>query len=428
MAGVNAVEPQSAIDRLLSLSGNVLTAGEHQIPLTPEGRIVVVGGGKAGAPMAAAVEAILGPRVSDGLVCVKYDHLMPTETVTIREADHPVPDTNGLNAAHEIAGLLTGMTGRDLVICLISGGGSALLPLPAPPVTLEDKQAVTDLLLRSGADIMEINCIRKHLSLLKGGGLARFAHPARVLTLILSDGVGDPLDVIASGPTVADPTTYNNAMEIIEKYGLREKAPLAVIQRICNGIEGTVPETLKPGSRELDNVSNLLVGTNSIALDSAALKAGELGYSTTLLSADITGETRTAADVHASMVPEILKSRPSDAPPVCLLSGGETTVTIRGPGKGGRNQEFALAAAIKIDGLTDVVILSGGTDGTDGPTDAAGAISDGTTVARAIAAEMDSAAYLDANDSYHFFEALGDLLITGPTLTNVMDLRVVLVG
>jgi hydroxypyruvate reductase len=428
LAGVRAVEPGAAVMANLALEGDTLLAGKDRIPLTPGGRILVVGAGKAGAPMAAAIEEVLGERVYEGLVVIKYGHLSPVTRVTVVEAAHPVPDEEGLKAAEDLVRLLENTRKEDLVICLLSGGGSALLPSPAPPVVLSDKQAVTTLLLQSGAEIGEINCIRKHLSLLKGGGLARLAHPARVVTLILSDVVGDPLDVIASGPTVGDPTTFSDALAILDRYELTGKVPGTVLSFLQHGAEGKHPETPKPGDPDIAGVINLLIGTNAIAVQAAEDRARELGYNTTVLSTTITGETRDAAATHAAIAREIFTHGKPLSPPACVLSGGETTVTIRGRGKGGRNQEFALAAALGIEDQPGTVILSGGTDGTDGPTDAAGAVVDGMTAARARAGDMDPLAFLNDNDSYHFFEQLEDLIITGPTLTNVMDLRIILVG
>jgi len=428
LAGVAAVEPGRAVTKHLSIDGSVLLAGTSPVPLAPGGRIFVVGAGKAGAPMAAAVEHVLGNLICKGLVVVKYGHLSPVRKVHIREAGHPVPDPAGLSAAMEVKGLLDEAGTDDLVICLLSGGGSALLPCPAPPVTLADKQTVTNLLLASGADIGEINCVRKHLSLLKGGGLARAAYPARVVTLMLSDVVGDPLDVIASGPTVGDPTTFADALDILDRYGLTGQVPDAVHDYLYDGADGKHPETPKPGDPELEKTLNILIGTNTIAVRAAERKAAALGYRTSVLSTSITGDTGQAAASHARLAREILSGHHPVPPPACLLSGGETTVIVRGKGKGGRNQEFALAAGVCIGGLERTVILSGGTDGTDGPTDAAGAVADGTTVSRARSLGMDPGEYLENNDAYHFFEKLGDLLMTGPTLTNVMDLHVVLVG
>ena len=428
LAGVAAVEPGRAVRSHLKLEGDDLLADDHRFPLNPDGRVLVVGAGKAGAPMAAAVEEILGQRIGEGLVVVKYGHLTPVKSVRILEAGHPVPDEAGVNASERMCALLEGSTKQDLVICLLSGGGSALLPCPVPSVTLEDKQAVTSLLLECGAEIGEINCIRKHLSRLKGGGLAKMAHPARVLTLILSDVVGDSLDVIASGPTVGDPTTFTQALAALERHKIREKAPDAVKNYLEAGAAGKYPETPKPGDPELAGVINLLVGTNAVAVQAAEDAARALGYHTTVLSSTVTGETKEAAAAHAAVAREIVTTGQPQIRPACVLSGGETTVTIKGAGKGGRNQEFALAAALSIQGLPGTVILSAGTDGTDGPTDAAGAMADGTTVKRAKAAGMDASTHLDNNDAYPLFEKLGDLLMTGPTLTNVMDLRVMLVG
>ena len=427
LAGVAAVEPGRAVANHLGFRDGVLFAGEEEVPLAPDGRIFVVGAGKAGAPMAAAVEDILGDLVFKGIVAVKYGYLAPVRKFLLREAAHPVPDYAGLAVAVEIRELLEGTREGDLVLCLLSGGGSALLPSPVPPITLSDKRAVTDLLLASGAEISEVNCIRKHLSFLKGGGLAREALPARVVTLILSDVVGDPLDVIASGPTVGDPTTFSQALSILDHYRLTARVPKTVLSYLVGGSERKNPETPKPSGPEVAAVTNVLVGTNVIATRAARDLARELGYNTRILSNTITGETRDAAASHAAVAGRILNEGYPVPPPACVLSGGETTVTVRGGGKGGRNQEFALAAALGIEGFSGVTILSGGTDGTDGATDAAGAIADGTTVSRARETGMDPHAFLDNNDSYPFFERLGDLLITGPTLTNVMDLRVVLV-
>jgi len=427
LAGVAAVDPGRAVSSHLKLQSDVLLAGTHRISLSPDTRIFVVGAGKAGAPMAAAVEKVLGNRVHRGLVVVKHGHVAPVERIKILEGGHPVPDEAGLEGACQVADLLDDAGEGDLVICLLSGGGSALIPSPEPPVTLRDKQVTTDLLLKSGAEIGEINCVRKHLSRLKGGGLARLASPARVLALILSDVVADPLDVIASGPTVGDPTTFGDALAILNRYDLARRVPEAVLNRITQGAEGKYPDTPKPGDPELQGVLNLLVGTNAIAVKAAGKRAEELGYNTTVLSTIITGDTRDAAESHAAVAHEIVEQDLPVSRPACVLSGGETTVIIKGGGKGGRNQEFTLVSAMGIEGLPRTLILSGGTDGTDGPTDAAGAVADGTTVSRARDAGLDPAAFLENNDSYHFFKKLGDLLITGPTLTNVMDLRIILV-
>jgi hydroxypyruvate reductase len=317
---------------------------------------------------------------------------------------------------------------RDLVLCVISGGGSALLVAPAEGVTLADKQAVTRLLLACGADIHEINTVRKHLSRAKGGWLARFAHPATVATLILSDVIGDDLNVIGSGPTVPDPSTFVDAQGVFKKYGIWENVPISVKDRFLKGLEGDIQDTPKSGDIVFQGCYSELVGTNLQALMSASKEAKSQGYQPLILSSTVEGEAREVVKVLTAIAKEIRGSGNPLPPPACILCGGETTVTLQGKGKGGRNQELALAAAPIIEGMGDVVVLSGGTDGTDGPTDAAGAITDGTTITRAKAKKLDPLYYLRHNDSYHFFQALGDLIITGPTRTNVMDVYMVLVG
>jgi glycerate 2-kinase len=424
-AGVEAVDPERAVRSALRRRDDSLLVGEHRVELPP-GRIYVVGAGKAAGPMAAAVEEILGELLAAGVVVTKYGHGQPLRKVRLLEAGHPVPDENGLEAGREISALLEKTGEQDLVICLISGGGSALLPAP-DEVSLSDKMDVTRRLLASGAEIAEVNAVRKHLSSLKGGGLARLAAPSRVVSLILSDVVGDPLDVIASGPTVPDPSTFADAREIIRRYGFEEKIPVSLQRRLERGLAGEAPETPKAGDPVFDRVINLLVGNNARAIEAAAEQAQRLGYRPLVLSTTITGETREVAGVHAAIAREAATSGRPAAAPLCLLSGGETTVTLRGEGKGGRNQEFALAAALQIGDLPGVMVLSAGTDGTDGPTDAAGAFADGTTLARARKAGLSPRRHLEDNDAYPFFAALGDLLITGPTRTNVMDLRVILV-
>ncbi len=387
LAGVAAVDPERAVGSLLSRRGDHLVVGDRRLEL-PAGKIYVVGAGKAAGPMAAAAEEILGELLAEGVVVTKYGHGQPLRKVRLIEAGHPVPDENGLQAGREIAALLEKTGEQDLVICLISGGGSALLPAP-DGVSLADKMEITEQLLASGAEIAEVNAVRKHLSRFKGGGLARLAAPARVVTLILSDVVGDPLDVIASGPTAPDPSTFADARDILRRYGLEGKIPASIRQRLERGLAGEVPDTPKADDPLFDRVFNLLVGNNDRAIEAAAEQAQRLGYRPLVLSTTITGETREVAGVHAAIAREAAASGRPAPPPLCLLSGGETTVTLRGDGKGGRNQEFALAAALQIENLPGVLVLSGGTDGTDGPTDAAGAIADGTTLARAREAGLD---------------------------------------
>ena len=426
-AGVKAADPRRILSPVVSLRRNVLRVGRREFPLSPDQRILVGGAGKASAAMAANLEKILGPRITDGCINVKYGHGERLRFIRIQEAGHPLPDEKGLQGSKEILNLLSQATERDLVIFLISGGGSALMPYPVPGISLEEKQQVTQLLLRCGATIQEVNAIRKHLSLLKGGGLAKRVFPATLITLILSDVIGDPLDAIASGPTVPDPTTFADCAAILDRYALWEKIPPSVAEHFQEGLKGRREETLKPGDPIFQKVTNLVVGNNFQSVKAAQEKARSLGYRPLILSSLVEGETREVAKVHAAIAKEVLLSGNPLPTPACILSGGETTVTLVGNGKGGRNQEFVLAAAIEIAGWKDIVILSAGTDGTDGPTDAAGAIADGETLARAEEMGMKARDYLRENNSYPFFEKLQDLLLTGPTGTNVMDLRIMLI-
>ncbi len=427
-AAVRAVDPAEAIRRHLVREGHRLRAGTEEVDLTQVGRVVVVGLGKAGAPMAAAVEEILGERISRGVVVTKYGHVLPTKLIRIHEAGHPVPDQNGVAGARAILEHVQGLAPEDLVLVLISGGGSALTPAPTAGIRLEEKQALTKTLLACGADIREINTLRKHISEIKGGQLGRAAAPACVITLILSDIVGDPLDAIASGPTVPDPTSYADALAILDKYRIRAEIPAAIRSHLEAGARGEIPETPKPDDPLFRRIRSVMVGSNIQALTAASAEAERLGLTPLILSSFIEGETRDVARMHAALAREVRSSGHPLPPPCCLISGGETTVTLRGQGKGGRNQEFSVAAALDIAGLRDVVILSAGTDGTDGPTDAAGALADGQTCARAAALGLNPRAALDDNDAYPFFERVGDLILTGPTNTNVMDVRLVLVG
>jgi hydroxypyruvate reductase len=427
-AGLQSADPVEAVKRHVTQKNNTLDIQGQKYALSSFDGIFVAGAGKASAKMAQAIEELLGDRLTGGVVNVKYGHSAPLRKVKINEAGHPLPDEAGVNGAQEIVSLL-GETGeKDLVLCLLSGGGSALLPYPAEGLTLKDKQQTTKVLLECGATIHEINAIRKHLSQVKGGRLARLASPSTLISLILSDVIGDDLDSIASGPTVPDRSTFNDCLRVLEKYGVREKVPSVVTGFLQKGARGKVGETPKAHDPFFRKVQNVIIGSNSLAVQAAKKKADELGYDSIVLSSFIEGETQEVAKVHAAIAKEILSSGAPVRKPACVISGGETTVTIRGQGLGGRNQEFALAAATAIEGLDDVVVLSGGTDGTDGPTDAAGAIADGETVARAKKKGLDAGRFLRDNDSYHFFQPLGDLLMTGPTLTNVMDVRLVMVG
>jgi hydroxypyruvate reductase len=385
--------------------------------------IYVIGAGKAGASMAQAAERVLGRRIAAGLINVKDGHLAKLRRIELHQCGHPVPDERGVAGAEGIAQIAAAAGPADLVICLISGGASALLPLPADGITLQEKQDTTRLLLASGATIHQINTVRKHISRIKGGQLARLAAPARVESLLLSDVIGDDLDVIGSGPTAPDASTFAAAGAVLDRYQIRRRVPASVRRRIERGERAEIPETPKPADPLFARVRNTVIGGNRLALDAAARAAHQLGYRTLILSSTIQGETREIASMHAAIAREIVATGRPIRPPACIVTGGETTVTIRGDGLGGRNQEFTLAAALEIAGLDRVVVFSAGTDGSDGPTDAAGAIADGQTLAR----NPDARLFLDRNDSYHYFQSLGDLVVTGPTNTNVMDIRLILV-
>jgi glycerate 2-kinase len=425
-AGLEAVDPYEATKRALRLSGEKLQVGKHSYRLKDFKRIVVVGAGKGGAPMAQAVEEILGERLEGGLIVVKYGYTAPLKKVTLVEGGHPIPDEAGQRGARGLLEVVQGLGKDDLAFCLISGGGSALLPAPVEGVALVEKQETTKILLESGASIHEINAIRKHLSRIKGGWLAKAAARATMITLILSDVIGDDLDGIASGPTVGDRSTFSDCLRVIEKYELNAQIPSSVMTHLRKGAAGKTQETPKPDDPVFRTGLNLIVGSNMQCLEAAARKAKEMGYQTLILSSLVEGETREVAKVHGAILKEIIRTGTPLAPPACIISGGETTVTIRGKGKGGRNQEFALACGMEIAGWEGAAVFSAGTDGTDGPTDAAGAFADWRMVERAQKLGLDPSAALQENDAYPFFERLGDLIITGPTNTNVMDIRILI--
>jgi glycerate 2-kinase len=427
MAGLKAVDPEAAIRRHVRLTEDILQVGEQEYPLAAFERIIVTGFGKGTAPMAKALEDILGDRLTEGWITVKYGHGLPLKKVLVMEAGHPIPDQAGLQAARFILDRLKECTEKDLVLCAFSGGGSALSPAPRPPLELGEKQETTQLLLDCGATIFEINAMRKHLSLCKGGQLARIAFPATLVSLFLSDVVGDPLDVIASGPTVPDPSTFSDCIRIVERHGLVEKLPSAALKLLQDGVNGLIADTPKEGDAVFKRGRNLVVGSNRAALLAGGRKAESLGYNTLILSSFVQGEAREIAGVFAAIGKEIAASGHPIPQPACILAGGETTVTIQGEGKGGRNQELALAAAMAMDGRPQMALLSAGTDGSDGPTDAAGAFVDGNTCRDAHCKGIDPEKYLMENDAYHFFNQLGDLFITGPTRTNVMDVICLLV-
>jgi len=427
-ASLKAVDPVNAVKRFLKKIDNKLIVKDVAHNLSSYDNIYLVGFGKAAAAMARGVEEVLGANLKAGIVSVKYGHLdRVSPRIKINEAAHPLPDEAGMRGAKEMVDFLRQRNERDLVIGVISGGGSAILPLPCEGITLAEKQETTKLLLACGADIKEINAIRKHISQVKGGQLARITQPATLITLILSDVIGDPLDSIASGPAAPDQSTYNDCWAILQKYDLLGKIPAAVERHLKSGVDNLIPDTPKAGDPAFSKTHNIIVGSNWEAVAAARDYAQNLGYHTIVLSTFVEGETKDVARVHAAIAKEVNKTGNPINKPACIISGGETTVTIRGHGLGGRNQEFVLAAAMAIRGMDNIVVLSAGTDGSDGPTDAAGAMADGETMARASQLQLDSLKYLQNNDSYHYFEKLNDLIKTGPTNTNVMDIRIVMI-
>lgn len=390
------------------------------LPPKPKGRVVVVGAGKAGGSMAKALEDNWdGPL--EGLVVTRYGHGVPCKRIEVLEASHPVPDAAGEEAAKRILAMVTGLTPDDLVLCLISGGGSALLGLPAEGLKLADKQAVNKALLKSGATIAEMNCVRRHLSAIKGGRLAAAAAPARVVTLMISDVPGDDPSVIASGPTVADPTTAADALGILQKYAIE------VFDHVRSYLTLPKAETLKPGDPRLATVTNIMIATPQLALEAASMVARRAGLRSLILGNAIEGEARDVAYVHAAIAKQVHGFAQPVAPPCVLISGGETSITLRGTGRGGRNTEFLLALGIALNGQPNVFALAADTDGIDGSEDNAGAVLTPDTLSRAANLGISASAMLANNDPYSFFAALGDLVVTGPTLTNVNDFRAILV-
>lgn len=425
---VRAADPYDAVRKAVSMDdGGITIAGIHY-SAERYPRIVVVGAGKASARMGRAVEDSLGGRIDEGWINTKYEHAEKLSGIHVHECGHPVPDENGVAGVREIMRLLESADDRTLVIALISGGGSALAPAPADGITLAEKQDVTRTLLNAGASIGELNTVRKHLSSLKGGGMARLAHPARLHVLILSDVIGDRLDTIASGPAAPDSGTFDDALSICVRRGCLEKLPRAVRKRLDDGAAGKLPETAKTGDSYLESAVNTIVGNNRMSVNAARDKARELGFNTLLLTTVLEGEASEAGTFLACLASEIQASGNPVPPPACVIAGGETTVTVAGDGKGGRNQELALAAAVRLTGMDNVVLLSGGTDGTDGPTDAAGGVVDGGTLAHGASMQLDAKDYLRRNDSYHYLDKVGGLVRTGPTGTNVMDVQILLAG
>ena len=432
-AALAAADPYNAVLKAVRLERNQLQIAGAKYDLDSFERVIVIGAGKATARMALAMEALLGKKISSGLIVVKEGHTAPLSIVDQVEAAHPVPDEAGLRAAQGILQMACAADEKTLVICLLSGGASALLVAPAEGITLQDKQTVTGLLLKAGASIDELNAVRKHLSAIKGGRLAQAAYPAQVVALILSDVIGDPLDVIASGPTAPDNSTFADAWAVILKYKLQEKLPPSIKDYLLRGNAGQVPETVKEYDHSQYKIHNVIVASIRQALAAAEGKTGQLGYASRIISATLQGEARDAARFLAQAArAELIEMKPGERR--CLLCGGETTVTVRGTGKGGRNQELALAFALEIDGWQGVSLLSAGTDGGDGPTDAAGAMVDGTTASRARELGIDPLHHLHQNNSYAFFQQFDAVagarshFKTGPTGTNVMDIQIVLLN
>jgi len=391
-------------------------------------KLYTVGFGKAACRMYKAIEDKMPLPVDSGFLITKYGHCDSGHPgVTVYEAGHPLPDENGMRGTGEIINLLATADNRTLVVFLISGGGSALLVSPYSGISLNEKRTVTDLLLRAGADIHELNTVRKHISGVKGGRLAEISHPAWMISLILSDVIGDRLDVIASGPTSPDLATYADALTVLDKFRLLEKIPRSIHEILQNGANGLIPETPKAGSAIFDKVENIIIGSNRKAVEGAKKKAELMGFITEIISSEISGEAGETAKWLAQKAIGVKKGAGNYRRPLCLLSGGETTVKVRGSGLGGRNTELALEFAIEIDGYDGITLLSAGTDGTDGPTDAAGAIVNGSTAGKARAMGLDPHEYLRNNDSYSFFKKTGELLITGPTGTNVMDIQIIMI-
>lgn len=438
-AGLDRVDPLRMMRRVLSLSGDTLTCATEKesfsLDLASFSRILVLGAGKASARMARGLEDLLGGRITSGLVAVKEGHLEELARIRLLETAHPVPDARSARAAAEILDLARSVGPGDLVFVLVSGGGSAILAAPAKEaghvLTLAHKQAVTRELLACGADIHEINCLRKHLSAIKGGRLARAIAPARCVSLILSDVVGDEPEAIASGLTVPDPTTWADAWAVVERFGLAGRIPAAAEGLLRAGLAGLVPDTPKADDPAFAATRTVLIGTNFQALLAARAKAEELGYAPLLLTSRLTGEAREMAGLFLGLAKDIAAHGLPVSRPACVIAGGETTVTLRGAGRGGRNQEMALAylagLAASPAGAEDAVFLSASTDGSDGPTDAAGAFASLDILRQAQARGLDPFAALAANDSYTFFDALGRLLKTGPTNTNVCDIQVLIV-
>ena len=427
-AAVSAVDPRSLIRHSVEVEQAQLRvrqgedeSQEKTFPLP--GRVLVIGAGKGAGPLAEELESVLGERVAAGVVVIPREQTPRLRRIAVVRGEHPLPGSGSVTGAEQIAALLARKDPSDLICFALTGGASSLLVSPAAGLSLDDKLTVNRLLLACGAAIHEINIVRKHLSRVKGGGLARWAFPATLISFILSDVVGDDLSTIGSGPTVPDPSTFADALAVLARYDLLGRVPPAVLAHFRKGGAGALPETPKPGDAIFTHAHNCLIGSNRLALHAAAKTAQRLGFATRIIDQPLSGDTTEAAHGFAGALRPLLRAC---AAPLCVLAGGETTVRVTGPGKGGRNQEFALVVARELQGDTNWALLSAGTDGVDGPTDAAGAFVDGRSVGRATARGLDPLAALRENDTYPFFAALGDLFTPGPTGTNVMDIKIAL--
>jgi len=423
---IGTVDPKRIVESRVKIKGDTLAVDNFKLSLKQFNRVTVIGAGKASGAMADALERVLSSRITCGLVNVLEGTKsnFHTDKIELHEASHPIPSDKNIAGTERMLELLTSLSEEDLVFCLISGGGSAMMSCPAAGISLIDKQNITRSLLKCGATIQEINAVRKHLSNVKGGWLAKKAYPSTLVNLIVSDVVGDPLDAIASGPTAPDSTTYLDAINVLKKYGLWEGSPDSVRERLVRGCRGMIPDTPKCDDESFKKVFNIVIGNNRLACHAAQRALREFGLKTLYLTSFLEGEAREAALVLASIIKEINAFGRPIRRPAALIAGGETTVTVRGPGKGGRNQEMVLSLAEKIAGMCGVAAASLGTDGVDGPTDAAGAIVDGKSLSRAVHMKLSPTEFLLNNDSYGFFSKMNDLIFTGPTGTNVNDLFV----
>jgi glycerate-2-kinase len=424
---LNAVDPKQIIKSKLSIKNSILNVDEYAFDLKKFRNIYVIGGGKASGAMAEALEQVVDKRIKNGLVNVPRGSKNKAEIIRFHEASHPIPDEAGVKGTRDMMEIAEQAKEDDLIICLISGGGSSLMPLPRDKISIDDKREITNALLKCGANINEINTVRKHISDFKGGWLAKKAYPATILNLILSDVVGDPLDFIASGPTVPDSTTFSDAINVLKKYKLWSKAPTSIKKVLLNGEKGKIPETPKANDEAFKKVFNIVIGNNRFASQTASEYLKTERLNTLLLTAMLEGEARHVGTMLASIAHEVSLSGNPVPKPAGIIAGGETTVTVIGKGLGGRNQEIALAAAQKLNGMNGVVVASLSTDGIDGPTDAAGALVDGKTLMKAAKKGLVPEEYLSKNDSYHFFSNLGDLIFTGQTGTNVNDISIIIV-